>query len=180
MADLSTGDLPDLTTLCPPPATPVRPVLSGEQTVRPTIPESHRALVDTYGVGCFDEFLWIYGLGAENPHQDIVAATDSMRAILRGMRIAEIREALRVYGLGPDELVQWGGTDNGDALLWVPVGDPGAWPTLIIETGQLDFALLEGSSTRIILDLLTGALRVRCFPEDFPSDEPEFSINPYA
>ncbi|TDC27142.1 hypothetical protein E1265_02365 [Streptomyces sp. 8K308] len=173
------NDLRELTALCPPPAAPVRPRRAGAAVER-TVPDSHRALVDAYGVGCFDEFLWIYGVGAENPHLDIAAATEVTRTILRGKPIPRIRAALAAHGLDTDDLVQWGGTDNGDVLLWVPVGAPDAWPTLIVEAGQLDFALVAESSTRVILGLLTGSLRVRCFPEDFPSERPEFAINPYA
>ncbi|MDT0321151.1 hypothetical protein [Streptomyces millisiae] len=174
------SDLRELIALCPPPSDPARPKGPDGPAVEPAVPDSHRTLVHTYGVGCFDEFLWIYGVGAENPHLDIGAATDAMRAILREKGISGIREMLGAHGLGPDDLVQWGGTDNGDALLWVPVGDPEAWPTLVIEAGQLDFALVERSSTGLVLDLLTGARRLRIFPEDFPSGEPEFSTNPYA
>ncbi|MEO3767233.1 hypothetical protein [Streptomyces sp. B8F3] len=144
------------------------------------MPESHGRLAGTYGVGCFDEFLWIYGSGAVNPYLDIDTATDEARAILRGKGIPGIRGALEGYGLGPEDLVRWGGTDNGDMLLWLPAGEPAAWPTIAVEAGQLDFVVLERDSTGIVLDVLTGGERIRFFPEDFPSPQPEFSVNPYA
>ncbi|WP_052848364.1 hypothetical protein [Streptomyces avicenniae] len=175
-----TDSLRALLALCPPPAAPRRPVGSGEAATRYAVPDSHRELVDAYGVGCFDEFLWIYGAGAENPYLDIAAATDSMGSLLRDKEIPAIRKILRPYGLAPEQLVQWGGTDNGDSLFWLPAGPPDVWPTLIIEAGQLDSVLVERDSTGLVLDLLTGALRVRIFPYDFPSEQPDFSSNPYA
>lgn len=160
------GDLHSLTALCPPPPAPARP---GAETARYPVPESHGQLAGAYGVGCFDEFLWIYGSCAANPYLDIDTATDETRAILRGKGIPGIRRALEGYGLGPEDLVRWGGTDNGDMLLWLPAGEPAAWPTIA-----------ERDSTGIVLDVLTGAERIRFFPEDFPSPHPEFSVDPYA
>ncbi|MEV1007565.1 hypothetical protein [Streptomyces sp. NPDC049881] len=174
-----TADLCALLALCPPPDDPVRPRGDAEAAARYTVPDGHRRLVDAYGVGCFDEFLWIYGAGAGNPHLDIGAATDTVRSLLRGKDIPALRDVLRPYGLVPEALVQWGGTDNGDALLWLPAGPPDAWPTLIVEAGQLDLAVVERDSTGVVLDLLTGASHVRIFPNDFPSARPQFSPDPY-
>ncbi|WP_367129117.1 hypothetical protein [Saccharothrix sp. HUAS TT1] len=86
----------------------------------------------------------------------------------------------RTHRLDRGGVVRWGGTDNGDFLLWLPVGDPEEWPTLAVERGQSSCEPMTGSSTRIVLDLLTGAARTAVFPEDFPGDAPSFSINPHA
>jgi hypothetical protein len=167
-------DLARLVALCP----PARPLGLAESSM--CIPPSHRALTDTYGTGCFDEFLWIYADGAENRHLDIASQTESVRSILREKKMPEIRTVLQTYGMTPEDLVQWGGTDNGDSLLWLPVGEPDQWPTIVIEAGQLSFTLLSGTSTAILLALLTRTATADAFPEDFPSDLPEFSANPYA
>ncbi|GGN83686.1 hypothetical protein GCM10011579_072730 [Streptomyces albiflavescens] len=173
-------DLPNLTELCPPPSNPV-PSLSGRtERVSRTIPADHYDLTRVYGTGCFDEFLWIFAAGADNPNLDIDTSTDAMQSILRGKDVPTLREILTRHRTVPEELIQWGVTDNGDSLLWIPVGDPGAWSTVIIQAGQLDFVISPRSSTGVVLDLLTGALRVRFFPEDFPSGHPEFSTNPYV
>lgn len=42
-----------------------RPGAPDEVTV---VPLNHRELVEVYDVGCFDDFLWIYGEGVGNPH----------------------------------------------------------------------------------------------------------------
>jgi hypothetical protein len=167
-------DLDRLTMLCPP-----GPVM-GLARSSTLVPPSHRRLTDAYGTGCFDEFLWIYADGAANRNLDIAARTESTRSILRDKEIPEIREVLISYGLLPEDLVQWGGTDNADSLLWLPVGEPDDWPTIIVEAGQLSFVVVSGTSTTIVLSLLTRALVASPFPEDFPSDKPQFSANPYA
>lgn len=167
-------DLDRLMTLCPP---GVVTGLAGSSTV---IPPSHRRLTEAYGTGCFDEFLWIYADGADNLNLDIAASTESTRSILRDKDIPEIRDALSPYGLVPEDLVQWGGTDNGDSLLWLAVGEPDDWPTIIVEAGQLSFSVVSETSTTILLGLLTRAVVASPFPDDFPSGRPQFSTNPYA
>ncbi|MGW0821527.1 hypothetical protein [Streptomyces sp. NPDC002845] len=144
------------------------------------IPASYRELIRTYGTGCFDEFLWIFADGAPNSNLDIVDRTDQMRSIFRGKELSRLRGMLDKYHVSPEDLVQWGVTDNADVLAWITDGDPDSWPTVIIQAGQLDATVSPGSSTTTLLRLLTGSLHVPFFPHDFPSRHPEFSVNPYA
>ncbi|WP_258563412.1 hypothetical protein [Streptomyces phytophilus] len=60
----------------------------------------------------------------------------------------------------------------------MPAGAPEAWPTIAVAAGQFDFVVLERSSTGIVLDVLTGAVRTGFLPGDFPSGRPEFSVDP--
>ncbi|MDQ1038315.1 hypothetical protein QFZ75_004731 [Streptomyces sp. V3I8] len=143
-------------------------------------PDGHEELVKVYGTGCFDEFLWIFAEGAENENLDISSRTAAARVTFREKKLPALREALADLRSAPEELIQWGVTDNGDSLLWVPVGNPEDWPTIVLQAGQLDFSVCLKSSTGLILDLLSRALRLRIFPEDFPSPHPEFSPDPYA
>ncbi|MFE2282540.1 hypothetical protein ACFXAE_36000 [Streptomyces sp. NPDC059454] len=181
MEDTYLGEeLSRLKALCPPPgdSVPVRTVTRGTGDL--TVPVSHKDLTGTYGAGCFDEFLWVFADGALNSHLDITERTEQMRAILRGKALTELSRTLDKYQAGPDDLVQWGVTDNADLLAWITRGDPADWPTVIIQAGQLGAVVSTGSSTATIFDLLTGVLRVPFFPVDFPGEQPEFSVNPYG
>ncbi|MEU6824339.1 hypothetical protein ABZ921_27220 [Streptomyces atriruber] len=173
-------DIHDLSALCPPPDEPIPLNASTRSHPEVAIPPDHQALNRLYGVGCFDEFLWIYGCGAANRNLDIGERSREMQNILRGKEVADLRAHLEPYGVGPEDLVQWGTTDNGDALMWIPAGDPEQWDSILISAGQLFFATSSKSSAGVLLDLLTGTLRINFFPEDFPSGTPEFSENPYA
>jgi hypothetical protein len=174
------GDLLGLTSLCPPPAEPCEPLCDPSRPEAPMTPGSHHDLVRAYGTGCFDEFLWIFAVGADNVNLDIKAATSATRSILEGKAAPDLREALGRHRAAPEDLVQWGATDNGDSLLWIPDGDPADWPTVVVQAGQLDFAISSRSSTGVVLDLMTGEFHPRFFPDDFPSGHPEFSPNPYV
>ena len=150
-----------------------------ERTVR-KIPRNHDDLIAAYGTGGFDEFLWIFANGAENANLDIDKRARTMQSILRSKEVPVLREALSLHHASPEDLIQWGVTDNGDSLLWLPIGDAESWPTVFIQAGQFDFVISDKSSTGVVLGLLAGALRISFFPDDFPSDHPEFSSDPYA
>ncbi|MBW3362109.1 SMI1/KNR4 family protein [Streptomyces microflavus] len=172
-------DLKRLTSICPPPVRDARRDVS-LQDGRGELPSNHRHLIETYGVGCFDEFLWIHGDSDENPHLDLWTQTGVARSILAEQAASPLRAQLATLGVTPESLVKWGTTDNGDWLLWVPTGRPDSWPTIILEVRQRDLLLVSRTSTGVILDLLTGQLTTPIFPEDFPSDHPDFSTNPYS
>lgn len=173
-------DLLSLTALCPPPADPGPSHRERGVPTSRQIPESHYDLVRAYGTGCFEDFLWIFAMGADNVNLDIESTTGVTQSILRAKAAPDLREALTRYGVTPQDLIQWGGTDNGDSLLWIPAGEPENWPTIVIQAGQLAFACSPRSSTGVVLDILTGELHIRFFPDDFPSDHPEFSTNPFV
>ncbi|MCG6497414.1 hypothetical protein [Kitasatospora sp. A2-31] len=144
------------------------------------VPPNHRALIGAYGPGCFDEFLWVYAEGSAQPGLDLVRQTEEVRRLLREYPEPDLPALLAEDGLTTDDLVQWAGTDNADMLFWLPVGEPDDWPTLAVQAGRLRFARLPLSSTGVLLALLSGEVRLDLFPDDFPSERPEFSISPYA
>lgn len=144
------------------------------------IPADYRRLLEVYGPGCFDEFLWVFAVGAENEHLDILAHTQEVRHILGRKDIPRLQDVLAEHGASVEDLVQWGVTDNADLLLWVANGPPDGWPTVIVQAGQLDVFVYAACSTDLVLDLLRGAVCPPFFPEGFPSDHPQFSVNPYG
>ncbi len=172
-------DLKRLTSLCPPPAVDSRryAIVRDE---RGGLPSDYRRLIETYGVGCFDEFLWIYGDVEDNPNLDLRTRSAAARSDLAEHGSPSFRARLAALGISSDELMKWGATDNGDWLMWVTAGSPDSWPTLILEVRQRDLLLVPRTSTGVILDLLTGELTTSIFPDDFPSGRPSFSANPYS
>ncbi|WP_406204353.1 hypothetical protein OH807_28615 [Kitasatospora sp. NBC_01560] len=172
------NELQRLTALCPPSEQRVEVVPAAGAGFE--IPPSHRALIDAYGPGCFDEFLWVYAVGSTRPGSDLVRQTEETRQLLRDYPEPTLPALLAEHGLTTDDLVQWAVTDNADLVFWLPVGDPEDWPTLVVEAGRLSYAQLPLSSTGVLLALLSGEVRLNLFPDDFPSERPEFSINPYA
>ncbi|MEV0152206.1 hypothetical protein AB0H57_00485 [Micromonospora sp. NPDC050686] len=138
------------------------------------LPDDYVRLVATYGQGCFDDFLWVLSEGSGNPHLDLAEQTRTMREILGRKQNPGLHATLADHGVSATELIQWATTDGADSLLWLPVGPPGSWQTIVVEAGALSFSVLDQSTTAILFDLLRGALRLPQFPDDFPGDEPRF------
>jgi hypothetical protein len=169
-----------LAAICPPPSSPVALERAQADREGQVLPEDHRALTQAYGPGCFDEFLWVFAVGAENKHLDVGECSRELRSLLQRRNVPLLKEVLREHDAGIGDLVQWGVTDNADILAWIARGPAGSWPTVIIQAGQLDAVVTPRKYIEVLLDLLTGSMRVRFFPADFPSDRPEFSVNPYS
>ncbi|MFE4548584.1 hypothetical protein [Streptomyces sp. NPDC056785] len=167
-------DLVDLVALCPPPRRLQEADHHPGGTVERAIPAGHQEMTDLYGAGSFDNFVSVYERRCLNLHLDIDENTRLSAVFMTAKSIPALRRALQDFGTGPEDLVQWGGTDNADSLYWIPAGPPDEWPTLIVEAGQLDFMVVPLGSPSVILGLLNGTLTCSFFPEDFPSAEPHF------
>jgi hypothetical protein len=169
--------LAQLAAVCPPPSQ--EPSVKGfEDFMRGRdamwIPPGYDSLIRRYGAGRFDDFLAIYSPGHANRYLDILYWTETSREIMSRARVPALRAALEEYSIRPEELIQWGGTDNADSLFWIPSDRQGEWPTVIVAAGQLNFSIVPNCSTEAILGLVTGSLRCDFFPDDFPSQIPEF------
>ncbi|MGC5290453.1 hypothetical protein [Micromonospora sp. DT231] len=144
------------------------------------LPLSHRQMVATYGAGCFDEFLWIYGEGVEREALNIEKGTQEARSFLSNGLPEPLEEYLSSLRIAPGQLVRWGGTDNADVLMWIPTGPVDDWPTLVLEARQLRFSIVHLETPSVVFELLTKSLQIPFFPPDFPSSNPQFSPDPYA
>jgi hypothetical protein len=138
------------------------------------IPSSYDSLLRLYGAGRFDDFLAIYSPEHTNRYLDILYWTETSRDIMSRARVTALRAALGEYSIRPEELIQWGGTDNADSLFWIPSGRQDEWHTVIVAAGQLDFLIVPNCSTDVILGLVEGSLQCDFFPDDFPSQSPDF------
>ncbi|MFF8442906.1 hypothetical protein ACF07U_18840 [Streptomyces californicus] len=166
--------LTSLTRICPPPAAEGRSLAEHIGEGGMVVPQSHTAMLDVYGPGCFNDFLWIYDRARADVWPDIGARSRESAEILAGKEIPAIRSVTGRLGAAPEDLIQWGGTDNADSLFWIPVGEPESWPTLLVEAGHLAFLLVEEPSPSVILGLLAGTLECPFFPPDFREAEPSF------
>ncbi|MFJ8868112.1 hypothetical protein ACIRD6_20400 [Streptomyces sp. NPDC102473] len=131
-------------------------------------------MLEIYGPGCFNDFLWIYENSRPDIWPNVKARSRESSEILAGKEILQISSVLGRFGVTPDDLIQWGSTDNADSLFWIPVGQVDHWPTLIVEAGQLDFVVIEEQSPDIVLSLLEGALDCPFFPAEYGDCGPSF------
>ncbi|MER5483295.1 hypothetical protein ABT024_08755 [Streptomyces sp. NPDC002812] len=131
-------------------------------------------MLNAYGPGSFNDFLWIYGNSNPEIWPNIEVRTRASSAMFTENNPSGIRSALTRFDISPVELIEWGATDNADCLFWIPAGRADTWPTLIIEAGQLDFMVVEEPSPEVVLSFLEGRLECPFFPAEFIDRAPDF------
>jgi len=135
------------------------------------VPLELKKLIQTYGVGCFDQFLWLYTPVSENLHLNTRAKTELRHATLKEYWSGRTRKSFAIHP-DPEGLIVWGGTDNGDALCFKTVGEVG---NVVVNQGSLH----EWEDTHLpipqfLRDVFARSYTCRLFPDDFPSRAPNF------
>jgi hypothetical protein len=146
--------------LVPPPPDPP-PVAEADRR----LPPDYVALASTYGPGRFDEFVWLLAPGARNPDLDL-----ERQATTRLQALRDTGEEIPY-----DPLVPFAFTDNGDVVYWHAEGEPHTWKVVANESRGPEWFTFDGTATEFLHATLSGAVRVPFFPEDYPSDEPDFT-----
>lgn len=165
--------LSELERLVRPPAQPLgSPVdwAAAQRDLAMQLPEDYRRLVDTYGLGCFDGFLWLLHPNASSRYLNLGRQiTVRLEALKEGQSPGE--------PFGPDDVVPWAFTDNGDVCYWKVMGmaDPNKWTVVVNESRGPEWDEFSGTTTEWLAAVLSGRYRVRVFPDqDFPSQSPRF------
>lgn len=141
------------------------------------LPSDYRALVEAYGAGALDGFLWIYSPFADNPYVNVldeaVRELGALRAIRAGGGTDEV--PYQVEDVRQSELLPWGGTDNGDICFWHRVKpDPESWTIAIHESRGPDWFTYDGNATDFLVGVLTRSISCYIFPDDFPDETHSF------
>jgi hypothetical protein len=139
------------------------------------LPEDYVALVEEWGAGCFDDFLWLLAPGHPNPNLDLIAQAGRQLAALVDLRRAGIQPPF-VPRISTGGLLPWAITDNGDVCCWrlTDVVDPGSWTVVVLESRGPEWSGFEGGVAEFLAGLLGGGVRVSVFPDDVPSADPRF------
>jgi hypothetical protein len=162
-----------LLALAPPPRgdRPAHDWAQIEDAIGFRLPKDYKALTDRYGLGQFDDFLYVYEADAPIKDFDLLARRDEDLEALRELGPEPETPADPEVGVGG--LLPWGTTDNGDVCYWhLKSEDPSTWTVLVNEGRAPEWHQYEGSMTEFLVDVLTGVERVEVFPEDFPPEPP--------
>ena len=173
------SSLESLKKLMPPPAYPTdRPNGGGWQSVGHKLgielPGDYKDFVATYGTGAVDNFLWVLNPFSKNEHLNL---NNQARVRLDAQRrfFAESGTAAP-FALYPDAngLFPWGITDNGDVLYWLCKGSPSTWVIVVCDSRASRWREFKLSTVQFLAEVLTKELVADVFPEDFPTESPEF------
>lgn len=146
---------------------------AAELTVSGRFPEDYKLLIDRYGTGCFDEFLWVLSPFSDNAHLNIVQRSKSILSALRDLHHFSVQLP---HPLFPDNegLFPWAVTDNGDELFWRYQNGTFSGPIMIVEARGPEWAEFNLTTTAFLALVLSKQVRVGIFPHGFPSAVPRF------
>jgi hypothetical protein len=144
-----------------------------QQQLGAALPDDYRALVTTYGLGCFAKcFLAIYHPFARNPHLNLVAQRDVV--VNSNVSFWEMESksdpgpmARFSFRWSREEVLPVGGTENGDYVFWIRHGLPNEWTIGVLgrsgfsdeETQTYPYGLVE-----FLRLWLSNELDVAAFP----------------
>lgn len=132
------------------------------------LPEDYKLLINSYGEGSFDDFIWVLHPTTTNPNLRLDTQTRLARSAL-----SEVNDTFAA----PDELMPWAMTDNGDTCYWLMRdrdADPDRWPVAVNEGRGPMWVVADLSASAWLEAVLSRGLRVPIFPPDFPSASPGF------
>jgi hypothetical protein len=171
------ASLDELRRIVPPPAGAPAAVdwVDARGALGVDLPSDYVALVDEWGAGSFDGFLWVFAPGHQNPNLKLVQQAEEQSWALR-----ETADAGEVHpfepAIVPGGLLAWGLTDNGDVCYWVLAETEPPRPAFVAvnESRGPEWYRFDGDLTDFLVSFLTGRERVPIFPDDVPSARPGF------
>jgi len=150
----------------PPPAEPGDPFTGPWEPVEAelgtALPQDYKDFVRVYGHGYFMQFLGIDVPRSRNPNMRLER---QVRLVCDGLR----QVGHLAHPLWPERggLLPFGGTDNGDTLLWLTRGAPEEWRVVVLSGDSFgEIEILDCDLTDFLAGLATGETQ----PKDLPHD----------
>lgn len=138
------------------------------------LPEDYKEFIIAYGTGGIDNFMWILTPFVKDENINFMTRMNVMLS-----SYVESKDKFPQYykhEIFPklDGLLPWAYTENGDEIYWQTSVNSNEWSIVVYETRSPQYHHYEMSMTEFLYKILTKELICEAFPEDFPSDKPEF------
>ena len=148
-----------------------------ESSLSSSLPEDYKALIATYGIGVFQDFLVLLGPSSKIRDFSILGVLNEHHISERSQRLnfPDEQSIVEPFYLYPEQkgLIPWGFTTNdGCYLYWQTIGSPNEWPVIVynLRDGEHEFFAL--TVTEFLIGVLSRDLIVNLFPRSFPASLP--------
>jgi hypothetical protein len=150
----------------PPPAEPGDPFTGPwapiEAELGIALPQDYKDFVRLYGLGYFMEFLGIDVPRSRNPNTRL---EHQVRLVCDVMR--EVGGVTHPLWPEPGGLLPFGGTDNGDTLMWLTRGAPEDWKVAALSEDSFgELEIFDCDLTDFLAGLATGEIQSTVLPDD--------------
>ncbi|GAA4035237.1 hypothetical protein GCM10022247_70940 [Allokutzneria multivorans] len=159
------------------PPAPAGTEVNWEETVRrlrTALPTDYVQLIERYGGGQFDGYLWLLEPGSSSDY-DLAEITEEREEALEYLwNEGEAKPA--VLDAPGVRAIAWGSTDNGEYLYWLarPGDDPDAWTVLVNEARGERWEHFAMGCAEFLVTTLTGEVRSDLLWSLYPASPHEF------
>lgn len=138
------------------------------------LPTDYIKFIQTYGTGGVDNFLWILTpfVKDENVNFMIRKKEISDAYIQSRTSFPQFYQHYVYPEIGG--LLPWGYSDNGDELYWLTVGEPDEWKVVVYESRSHINYTYSLRMVEFMYGIITKKLVCDAFPDDFPSNTPQY------
>ena len=135
------------------------------------VPEDFIWFVKTYGNGCVDDFIYFLNPMSVNVNINFWTRNRSeLKTLKECISIARTGEFSTFFR--NNHFVFFGFTDNGDSMMWQTNTKP--WTIILLPAREEEWEVVEMTFLSFLTRLLNRQLILKTFPEEFPSDSPQF------
>lgn len=169
---------------------PFRPEYNGRPEDWPVIerilgmrlPDDFKDLINTYGTGCFLQFICLLSPFAPFNSPFNLLSGDTIR-LLRAYEEGrkEYPQYAPPFPAYPHStgLFPWATTPNGDTLFWLREGDPNQWGVVVCDSRLSErYDYFCTGAANFLCQLMLGKLKLKVFPEGLLSMGATFT--PYS
>lgn len=139
------------------------------------LPGDYRALIDTYGGGRFDEYLWVLEPRCPNRHYDLLRSVAERDEAFEMLWEDGEPKPAQLESPG-SRVIPWASTDNGEFLYWLvqPGSRPDEWTVMVNEARGEWWEHFDVGCAELLARLLTGEIRSEILSSSFPLQVHEF------
>lgn len=132
------------------------------------LPPDYVALIDTYGGGCFDGYLWLL---APDTSYGLLEVAEEREKAFEELFDWEDRPC------GAARVIPWATTDNGEYVYWIVDGEPAEWVVAVDEARGDGWERHEMGCVEFLRATLTGEVRCELFWGAYPAQPHTFEVS---
>lgn len=144
-----------------------------ESKLKIRLPPEYKQFAKSYGSGCIDHFIWVFTPSTPNNHLCL-----QERAPLESSSIHELKDddptsiPFDIYP-GRNGFLPWAVSDDSDLFLMSPAGKK--QKIAVVPRHSISSECFNCDFRTFVHDLLTGSIRIKSLPRDFPEEPHGYS-----
>ncbi|MDQ0987569.1 hypothetical protein QFZ71_004852 [Streptomyces sp. V2I9] len=140
------------------------------------LPADYRELIDTYGGGCLDKYLWVLEPDCQKRPYDLLSSVEERDESFKMLWEEGEEKPAQLLEVPESRLIPWASTDNGEFIYWLALAGahPDSWTVMVNEARGAWWEHFEVGCAEFLVSLLTGETRSEIISTSFPLPDHEF------